>query len=114
MALARFSAYVAAAVVATVTGVGAVFAVFAIQRGDVRPAATLAVAALVSAVAVAVGVVIATREPANVVGLLLVLAGALPVGAATGHLRDRVHADAGPVELALTAGTWMLDRKSVV
>ena len=108
MALARVSAYVAAAFVAAVTGVGVVFAVFAVERGEFRPALTLAVAAVVSVVAVALGVLIATREPDNVVGLLLVLAGALPVGAATGHLRDRVYPDAGPVELSLTAGTWML------
>jgi signal transduction histidine kinase len=109
MALVRVPAFVAAcaaaAVVAAVTVVGAVFVV---QLGEARPAITFAVVAVISAAAVSCGVLIAVHQPRNVVGLLLVLAGLLPVGSETRDLRDQVNASASSVELALTSGAWMV------
>jgi signal transduction histidine kinase len=109
MALVRVPAFVAAcvaaAVVAAVTVVGSIFA---IQLGEARPAITFVIVALISAAAVAFGVLIAFHQPHNVVGLLLVLAGLLPVGAETRDLRDQVNAGATAVELALTSGAWMV------
>jgi signal transduction histidine kinase len=108
MALVRVPAFVAAclaaALVAAVTAVGSVFAA---QLGEARPAITFAVVAVISAAAVTFGLLIAVHQPRNTVGLLLVLAGLLPVGAETRDLRDRV-ANASPVELALMSGAWMV------
>jgi signal transduction histidine kinase len=109
MALARVPALVAAgAVAALVTAVTVAGGLFAVQLGEPRPALTFGVVTLISATAVTLGVLIAVREPRNAVGPLLTLAGLLPVGEETRILRDRVHADAGPLELALTSGTWMV------
>jgi signal transduction histidine kinase len=105
MALARISAYAAAAVVAAIAVLGVVFAV---EVGRTGESVALAVAIVLSGAVTALGVLVATRQPRNVVGLLLVLVGLIPVGTVAGDLREQAYAPASPVELALSAGGWMV------
>lgn len=110
MTVPRLFAYVAAALVGALIVVGVVLAVLAADGGA---SATFAVAAALGLPSVVLGVVVAARRPDNVVGLLLVLIGAVAAWAEVGDLYPlAVQRHPGlPVwqfYVSLTPGNWML------
>ncbi len=110
VAVPRLFAYAVAVLVGVLVGLGAVLAVLVRDGGA---AAGFAVAATLGLASVTLGAVVATRRPDNVVGLLLVLVGAVPVWLAFGDLY--AVAVARRPELPVwqpyvwsAPGTWML------
>jgi hypothetical protein len=73
----------------------------------------LGVATLLGGASVALGVVVATKRPDNLVGALLAAVGLLPIGIASGDIYADAYAarpDVVPISavlIALSAGTWM-------
>ncbi|MBE3008939.1 two-component sensor histidine kinase [Microbispora sp. NEAU-D428] len=108
MALPRLLAYAAVLVVCALAGAGVVPA-----SQDAGAGMALAVGTALALPSVVLGVLVATRRPRSVVGLLLVLAGATPVHLAVGdsyaNLAGR-HPGllVSEVYAALSQGDWML------
>ena len=112
----RLLAYLAAALVVADVGRAGYLAALAsapASADDVTVAVTLAAGLLLGLPSVALGVLVATRRPDNVVGLVLVIVGAVPVDVAASSLYNA--AVAAGVALPVSAlyeqlmlGSWML------
>ncbi|MGI5160962.1 histidine kinase [Microbispora sp. CA-102843] len=112
MALPRLLAYAAVMVVCALTGVGVVLAVLAGDGAPARGGLTLAIGTALALPSVGLGVLVATRRPRSVVGLLLVLAGATSVWLTVGQLYESLAARRpglpfSEVYAALSQGDWM-------
>ncbi|WP_327043918.1 histidine kinase [Microbispora sp. NBC_01189] len=112
MALPRLLAYAAVMLVCVLTGAGVVLAVDG-HGAAAQDGTTLAIGIALALPSVMLGVLVATRRPRNVVGLLLVLAGAATVHLAVGESYARLaarHSGLLFVKLyaALSQGDWML------
>lgn len=110
MPWSRWTAYLMAGVAAAATGAAFVLALRWPQTGMLLE---VVVGALVLLPAVGFGVALATARPSNVVGLLLVLVGAVPLGSVlldtyqSAHALDPSAFPAPTLLALLAAGSWM-------
>ncbi|MEU6407317.1 histidine kinase [Microbispora sp. NPDC046933] len=112
MALPRLLAYAAVLVVCALTGVGVTLTVLAGDGAPLQDGLTLAIGTALALPSVVLGVLVATRRPRSVVGLLLVLAGATSVRLTVGELYESLAARRpglpfSEVYAALSQGDWM-------